>query len=106
MEPLDRESAKRLFEHHRKHREGIHEQPMMAQVCLICGSIHIVPLDGNNKKLVCRNCGFAFYRYDCCACGTTIDGRDPQNPSCPACGEKTCVCGACGCPTLKPRMRT
>ena len=43
MEPLDRDTAKKLFEHYRKHRDGIRNKPEMAWVCLICGSVHIIP---------------------------------------------------------------
>jgi rubrerythrin len=98
METLDRETAKRLFDHYYKNREGIRTKPEMAFVCLICGSVHIVPKPGDEHKLVCRDCGFAFFRYACPACGKTIDGRDPKNPACPGeCGLRVCTCGACGC---------
>jgi hypothetical protein len=97
VEPLDRETAKTLFDHYRKHRDGIRNKPEMASVCLICGSIHIIPKDGSVHKLVCRDCGFAFYRYNCPACGRTVDGRDPKNPNCGTCGLRFCTCGACGC---------
>jgi hypothetical protein len=56
-------------------------------------------VEGNPYKLVCRNCGFAFHRYECSACGATIDGRDPRNPPCEKCGLRVCTCGACECPT-------
>jgi DNA-directed RNA polymerase subunit RPC12/RpoP len=95
METLDRESAKKLFDHYRKQRDGIRNKPEMASICLICGSIHIMP--GDHLKLVCRNCGFAFYRYVCFACGKSVDGRDPKNPGCRECGLRVCTCGACGC---------
>ena|ERR1039457_3435816 len=98
METLDRDTAKKLFEHYRKQRDGIRNKPEMASICLICGSIHIIPKDGNEHKLVCRDCGFAFYRYTCPACGKTVDGRDPKNPACSLdCGLRVCTCGACGC---------
>lgn len=98
MEPLDRDTAGKLFDHYRKHRDGIRNKPEMASICLICGSIHIFPKDGDDQKLVCRNCGFAFYRYTCSTCGRTIDGRDPKNPACGECGQRVCTCGSCGCP--------
>lgn len=98
MEPLDRETAKKLYEHYRKHRDGIRNRPEMSSVCLICGSIHIIPKDGDAHKLVCRDCGFAFFRYDCPVCGKTVDGRDPQNPACRVCWVRICTCGACECP--------
>ena len=97
METLGREEAKRLFEHYRRHRDGIRSKPEMASVCLICGSTHVIPKDGDPHMLICRNCGFAFYRYDCPACGETMDGRDPRNTGCRECGLRVCSCGACGC---------
>jgi len=98
METLDRDTAKKLFDHYRKQRDGIRNKPEMASICLICGSIHIVAKEGNKHKLVCRDCGFAFYRYTCPACGRTVDGRDPKNPACSSeCGLRVCTCGACGC---------
>jgi len=97
LNPPDRETAKRLFAEHRTERDGIRDIPAMAYVCLICGSVHVAPLAGNDKKRVCLDCGFAFYRYQCKACGTPIDGRDPANPICPTCHNPTCTCGACGC---------
>jgi hypothetical protein len=97
--PLDRATADKLFDHYRKHRDGIRKKPEMASVCLICGSIHIIPMADNPHKLVCRDCGFAFYHYTCVACGEIVDGRDPRNPGCPEeCGLRVCTCGACGCP--------
>jgi hypothetical protein len=97
MEPLDRDTAKKLYEYYRKHREGIRNKPEMASVCLICGSVHIIPKAGDENMLVCRDCGFAFYRYDCRVCGATIDGRDPLNPGCRECGLRICTCGVCAC---------
>jgi len=94
---LDRDTAKKLFDHYRKQRDGIRNKPEMASICLICGSIHVIPKDGDERMLVCRNCGFAFYRYECPTCGKTIDGRDARNPGCRECGWRTCTCGACGC---------
>jgi len=94
---LDRDVAKNLFDHFRKHREGIRNKPEMAGVCLICGSVHIIPKPGDSHRLLCRDCGFAFYRYPCPACGKTIDGRDPHNPACRECGLRICSCGSCGC---------
>jgi len=99
MAPLDRETAKKLFKQYRKNRDGIRNCPEMASICLICESIHILPKDGDPRQWVCRNCGFTFYRYECSACGATIDGRDPRNPACGDCGLRVCTCGACGCPT-------
>ena len=99
MEPLDRDTARKLFEHYRNHRDGIRNKPEMASICLICGSIHIVPKVGDKYMLICRDCRFAFYRYECQACGATIDGRDPQNPGCQVCTLRICTCGACSCPT-------
>jgi DNA-directed RNA polymerase subunit RPC12/RpoP len=98
MEPLDRESARNLFDHYRSRREGIRNKPEMASVCLICGSVHIIPKEGDSHKLVCRDCGFAFFRYECSACGKTVDGRDPLNPACAECGLRVCTCGSCECP--------
>ncbi|MDD2897458.1 MAG: hypothetical protein PHI31_01975 [Desulfuromonadaceae bacterium] len=97
MEPLERERAKKLFEKYRTHRDGIRNVPEAAQICLICGSIHIIPKPDNDKMLYCRDCRFSFYRYICPFCGLTVDGRDPQNPGCRECGERICTCGACGC---------
>lgn len=97
MEILGRDTAKKLYEHYRKQRDGIRNKPEMASVCLICGSIHIIPKAGDAHMLVCRDCGFAFYRYACPACGKAVDGRDPRNPNCEECGLRTCTCGACGC---------
>lgn len=97
MGPLDRATANKLFDHYRKHRDGIRNKPEMATICLICGSIHIIPQNGNQHKLFCRDCGFAFFRYECSACGKTVDGRDPHNPACHECGLRICTCGACGC---------
>jgi hypothetical protein len=99
MAPIDRDTAGRLYNHYRKLRTDIRNSPEMASICLICGSIHVIPKDGDDLMLICRNCGFAFYRYECRACGKTVDGRDPQNPGCRVCGLRICTCGACGCPT-------
>ena len=93
----DRDTAKKLFDQYRRQRDGIRNKPEMACICLICGSVHIIPKSDDDKKLVCRDCGFAFYRYQCSACGKTVDGRDPKNPGCPTCGLRLCTCGACGC---------
>jgi hypothetical protein len=97
METLDRDTAKKLFDHYRKHRDGIRNRPEMASICLICGSVHVIPKIGNTRMLVCRNCGVEFLRYDCSSCGKPIDGRDPQNPCCRVCGFRICTCGVCGC---------
>ncbi len=96
--PIDREEGKRLFKKYRSQRDGIRNCPEMASVCLICESIAIIPKAGDDTMLTCRNCGFAFYRYSCPACGRTIDGRDPKNPGCSECGLRICSCGVCGCP--------
>jgi hypothetical protein len=77
VEPLDGDTAKRLFDYYRNHRDGIRNKSEMASICLICG--------------------FAFFRFECAACGKTVDGRDPKNPGCRVCGERICICGACGC---------
>jgi len=105
-EPLDRETAKKLFEHYRKHRDGIRNKPEMASVCLICGSIHIAPKAGSDRKLYCVNCGFAFFRYTCSVCGRTIDGRAPKNPACGECELRVCTCGACGCVSGQKEINT
>ena len=97
MEGLDKEEAKRLFDHYRKKRDGIRNKPELASVCLICGSTHVFPKDGDPHTRVCRSCGHPFLRYDCPACGKTVDGRDPKNPSCHECGLRVCTCGVCGC---------
>ena len=97
MEPLDRDTTKKLFDHYRRHRDDIRNKPEMASICLICGSVHIIPQHDNPYKLFCRDCGFAFYRYQCPACGKSVDGRDPHNPACHECGLRICTCGACGC---------
>lgn len=99
MEMPDREVAKKLYERYRRNRDGVRNSPEMASICLICGSIHIIPKNDDEHMLVCRNCGFAFYRYTCKACGKTVDGRDPLNGGCRECGLRICTCGACGCPS-------
>jgi rubrerythrin len=99
MEAPDRDTAKKLLDHYRAHRDGIRNKPELAWVCLICGSVHIVPKPGDEHKLLCRDCGFAFYRYACPDCGKTIDGRDPQNPNCEKCELRVCTCGVCDCLT-------
>lgn len=99
MEKPDREHVRNLFRQCRKQRDGIRNIPELATICLICESTAIIPKKDHAQMLVCRNCDFPFYRYTCTACGATIDGRDPQNPGCHACGLRVCTCGACGCPT-------
>jgi DNA-directed RNA polymerase subunit RPC12/RpoP len=101
MLAVDRETAKKLFQRFRTKRDGIRNSPEMASVCLICGSIHIIPKPGDGQKLICRDCGFPFFRYTCSICGKTVDGRDPMNPLCRECGFRVCTCGACGCQTDK-----
>lgn len=64
METPNREDARKLFDYYRTHRDGIRNRPEMAFICLICGSVHIIPKEGDAHKLVCRDCGFAFYRYE------------------------------------------
>jgi rubrerythrin len=81
METLDPQEAVELFDQYRGHREGVRTNPKLGSVCLICGSTHIFPKDGDPHLFYCRSCGFAFYRYSCPACGDTIDGRDPLNPA-------------------------
>lgn len=97
MLSINRDEGAQLFRHYRKNRDGIRQSPEMTSVCLICGSIHIEPKQGTDNMLVCSNCGFAFYRYACPACGQVIDGRDPQNRGCAECGQRICTCGSCGC---------
>ena len=97
MERLDRENARRLFDICRKQRDGIRNRPELAALCLICGSVHVSPKSGEPGMLACSNCGFSWYRYDCAACGKTVDGRDPRNPACRECGWRICTCGACSC---------
>ena len=99
-EIVDRDTARKLFIHYRREREGIRNDPAMGSICLICGSIHIVPKAGEPRQLLCRDCGFAFFRYECGSCGATVDGRDPLNPGCDGCGLRLCSCGACGCSTV------
>jgi hypothetical protein len=72
MEQLDRDTAKKLFDHYRKPRDGIRNKSEMASICLICGSIQIIPKVGSEHKRVCRDCGFGFFRYACPSCGKTI----------------------------------
>lgn len=97
MEPLDRETAQKLFHHYRKNRDGIRNKVELESICLICGSIHIIPDDCEPGKVRCRNCGFSWYRYQCLSCGKTVDARDPKNPVCLECGRRFCTCGNCGC---------
>ena len=97
MEIPDRDTARKLFDQYRARRDGIRNKPEMASICLICGSVHIIPKADDRHRLVCRDCGFAFIRYQCGSCGKTIDGRDPLNPACRTCGLRVCTCGACEC---------
>jgi hypothetical protein len=96
--PLDRDLAKQLFAQYRKQRDGIRNRSELASLCLICGSIHIIPKEDEPGMLICRDCRFTFYRYECAVCGKTVDGRDPKNPACRECGWRLCTCGACHCP--------
>lgn len=98
MELLDRENARRLYAIYRKQRDGIRNRPELASLCLICGSVHVAAKSGEPGMLVCGNCGFSWYRYECAVCGRTVDGRDPRNPGCRECGWRICTCGACSCP--------
>jgi DNA-directed RNA polymerase subunit RPC12/RpoP len=97
METLDKDSVKKLYKHYRQNRDGIRNCPEMASLCLICASIHIDPVAGVVHRFICRNCRFQFTRYQCSACGATVDSRDPQNSACETCGLRICSCGACGC---------
>jgi len=97
MATVDSVTALALFRLHKGERAGINRKPEMRSVCLICGSCHVGPDPTDGRKLVCLNCGFAFLRYECPACASTIDSRDPSNPVCPACRERMCTCGSCAC---------
>jgi len=97
MATIDAAMAYALFRQHQGDRVGINRKPEMASVCLICGSVHIAPDPTNPRKLVCRNCGFAFVRYQCPACANVVDNRDPSNPHCPSCRGRMCTCGSCDC---------
>lgn len=97
MQAPERDRAKQLYERFRTNRTGIRAVPEMATICMICGSVHIVPKKDNDRMLTCRDCGFAFYRYRCPMCGSEVDGRDPLNPACRECSARVCTCGACGC---------
>ncbi len=98
--------TEQLLTKYREQRDGIRHCPELAGLCLICGSVHIVPHKDNSRKLVCRNCGFAFFRYVCPECSETVDGRDPRNRACPECGIRICSCGACDCPTTSRDERS
>lgn len=102
MEHPDRNTAHRLFAQYRRQRDGIRTCPELGTICLICGSLHVVPREGFDGMLTCRNCGFSFYRYECPSCGGTVDGRDPLNPGCRVCGRRICTCGDCGCGAALP----
>jgi DNA-directed RNA polymerase subunit RPC12/RpoP len=97
---LDQNTAKQLLAQYRKQRDGIRNRAELASLCLICGSVHIIPKNDEPGMLICRDCRFAFYRYECTSCGRTVDGRDPKNPACRECGWRVCTCGACTCPVL------
>lgn len=97
METLDKDTAKKLYKHYRKNRDGIRDCPEMGSICLICESINIEPVEEVPNQFICRNCRVKFIRCQCSACGSTIDSRDPQNPLCEECGSRICTCGACGC---------
>lgn len=90
------EEAKQLYRRYRSNRAGIRNSVQMASVCLICGSIHVVSVEGSDPPAMeCRNCGFKFIRYSCWNCGKPVDGRDPANPACRECGWRICTCSAC-----------
>ncbi|HEY5958251.1 MAG TPA: hypothetical protein VIV60_16920 [Polyangiaceae bacterium] len=95
--PLDLNLAQGLFTKYRTERTGISDVPEMQYVCLICGSVHIERVSGDQRKWVCRNCGFGFQRYACAACGLVIDSRDPSFAKCTTCNGIACSCGACNC---------
>lgn len=97
MISLDAAAGMVLFRLHKGNRVGISRKPEMASVCLICGSVHIDVDPADGRRHVCKNCGFAFYRYSCPSCGSAIDSRDPENPLCSTCRERRCSCGACLC---------
>lgn len=102
---LDREEAKSLFTRYRTNRKGLRKSPGMVSVCLICGSPNIVVRDDASPHVrECRNCGFTFLRYECHACGETLDSRDPETPKCLECGFCRCLCSACG--PVCPRVAT
>ncbi len=107
---VTREEAQELCRQYRSQRSGLRRNRQMASICLICGSIHVVAVDGSEPPaLQCRNCGFTFIRYACPACGETVDGRDPANPPCRDCGWRVCTCGRCGpadCPGPTRRRDT
>lgn len=93
---VTKEEAKLLYRRYRSNRVGIRSNAKMASVCLICESIHVVPVVGSAPPAMeCQNCGFRFIRYNCWSCGETVDGRDPCNPACRECGWRICVCSAC-----------
>jgi hypothetical protein len=97
MTTIDAAAAFALFRLHQLDRAGINRKPEMGSVCLICGSVHVVPDPANPRKLVCRNCGFAFFRYQCRVCAKVVDSRDPSNLHCPSCRGRKCTCGNCDC---------
>jgi hypothetical protein len=98
MVTVDVATGVALYRQHKGNRAGINRKPEMASVCLICGSIHMDPDPKDPEKLICRNCGFAFRRYDCPTCASTIDSRDPSNRACSVCRKPKCTCGTCACP--------
>jgi len=106
---VTREEAVQLCRRYRSNRAGIRSNRKMASVCLICGSIHVVPVAGSDPPAMqCRNCGFQFIRYTCPSCGETVDGRDAENPACRECGWRICSCSACRpgeCPGHAQRLR-
>lgn len=97
MSAIDSATGRELFQRHRRNRAGIAGIPAMGSVCLICGSVHMDVDPANGRRFVCRNCGFAFERYACPSCDSTIDSRDPNDPLCATCHQHRCTCGSCAC---------
>jgi DNA-directed RNA polymerase subunit RPC12/RpoP len=106
---VTREEAKQLCRGYRSNRAGIRNNARMVSVCLICESIHVVPVTGSvPPAMKCQNCGFEFIRYSCWNCGETVDGRDPGNPACRECGWRICSCLACSsaeCSSHRQRLQ-
>jgi DNA-directed RNA polymerase subunit RPC12/RpoP len=93
---VSKEEAILLCHRYRLNRAGIRNSLQMVSVCLICGSIHMVSVEGSAPPAIkCQNCGFEFIRYTCWSCGSTVDGRDSDNPACRECGWRVCTCSAC-----------
>jgi hypothetical protein len=105
MTAIDSATGLELFRRHRRNRIGIAGIPAMGSVCLICGSIHVDADPSDGRRLVCRNCGFAFERYACPWCDGTVDSRDPGNAPCSVCHRHRCSCGACACGRDGPGLK-